>query len=327
MDDDRVALERARSTSASSDRVAGTRITADHPPSAGSTVAPPAPASDRPQRRVVRSNAIEDPLAARPLRARAGGAPRSGPASTPTDTCRRSAPGDPALRRRRRVRSLERDPSELHLWQADALRQPAEPAQQAAGGTAKARGSTNGAAQRVVAEHLVEDQRGARVAQRPRQLIRVGVAERPSRSDCWDSRRGRRGSRASTPRSTSVEIDRPPAVILQRVAPLSHAVEARQVIEERIAGDRRQHAGTAGLAQELEEHRIRFTGAGRQHDPIRVDRQTAPGVVRRDRLARVRAGRTAPAGRSAPPRSRKPGAADPAGIECRRAWGSTPSGR
>ena len=103
--------------------------------------------------------------------------------------------------------------------------------------------------------------------------------------------------------STSIGPD---AVVVERVAALSDAVEPRQVIEQRIAGHRRQHVRTAGLAEQLEENGIRLTGARREHDSIRDRCEDRAWRRSRPRPRVPRAGRAAPVGRSAQPASARP---------------------
>ena len=90
------------------------RRTADQPPSACRTSTAGRAATACRERRVIRSYALEH-LPRGPRRPRSGRARPPAPASTPTDTCRRSARAAPAPRRRaapdRRPRSSRASPA------------------------------------------------------------------------------------------------------------------------------------------------------------------------------------------------------------------------
>jgi hypothetical protein len=57
-----------------------------------------------------------------------------------------------------------------------------------------------------------------------------------------------------------IDVDSPTAVVLEQVRNRGHALELRQVFEQRIARLRHQD-GIAGIAQQLEEQRVGFAGA------------------------------------------------------------------
>jgi len=80
-------------------------------------------------------------------------------------------------------------------------------------------------------------------------------------------------------------IERPAAVIFEVVRHGLHAIQPRQMIEQRIARRRHEHGVTMRRAEQLEEQRVGFAGTCRQHDAIRSNRDAAPRVVAGDRLA------------------------------------------
>jgi hypothetical protein len=192
-------------------------------------------------------------------------------------------------------RAVERDPSELHLWEPGGLRQAPEPRRQA-GRLPQRGGLVDRRAQRIVPEDFVDDERGAARGAAIRQLGRVASGQRGSRRIVRADGQHRACVRRPRP-IQRVDVDRPRAVIVQRVAPLGDAVEPDEVFEERVARDRRQHGGRAGVAEQLEEDGIRFTRACREHDPFPIDRQAAAdvgagdggaGVLEAERLRAVR---------------------------------------
>ena len=161
----------------------------------------------------------------------------------------------------------------------------------------------------VVGEHLVADQRHAARRAQLNQRLQSPPGERPTRSGCWARRRARPWCAPSTPPPPPRRRCRH-SPCMSRSYGTAHALERREVLEERIAGPRHQH-GIAGVAQQLEEQRVGFAGAGgerirdRRHRPrrgarSRPRRPPAPTRIRTARVVGQRgAGRPAtPAGRT-----------------------------
>jgi len=183
------------------------------------------------------------------------------------------------------VRPVERDPSQLDLRQPRALRQPAETRDETAR-RAQGRRLDERIAERIVPEHLVHDQRRVALGASRRQLIGIGSGQHRARRVVRTD--GEHRARVAAPYAIERRrIDRPRAVILERITPLADAVEAGEMIEQRIAGRRRQHVGPSGIAEQLEEDGVRFTGARCEHDPFPIDREAAPRVGVGDGSARV----------------------------------------
>ena len=84
------------------------------------------------------------------------------------------------------------------------------------------------------------------------------------------------------------EVDRPATVHVEIVGrAVATQIEARQMIEQRIARPRHQHL-VAGVRQQLEQQRVAVAGAGGQHDALGRARSNAlPRVVGRDRATRA----------------------------------------
>ena len=82
------------------------------------------------------------------------------------------------------------------------------------------------------------------------------------------------------------EVDAPPRVQFEIVGAGRHQFESREVLEQRIAGARHQHL-VFGVGQQLEQQRVRFARARRQHDALGRHHEAAALVVRRDRTPRV----------------------------------------
>jgi len=79
-------------------------------------------------------------------------------------------------------------------------------------------------------------------------------------------------------RAQLVGVDFPPAVILKIVRLGAHTFEAGQVLEQRIAGSRHQHA-VARVTEQLEQPAVRLARARRQHDVRRVDDHATPAMI------------------------------------------------
>ena len=76
-----------------------------------------------------------------------------------------------------------------------------------------------------------------------------------------------RGVTAASRESKSI---RQPRVRVEIVGARRHLLEARQVVEQRIARPRDQHL-VAGIGKQLEQAAVRLARAGRQRDPFRCD--------------------------------------------------------
>jgi hypothetical protein len=83
------------------------------------------------------------------------------------------------------------------------------------------------------------------------------------------------------------QIDAPSAMVVEAIRSGGHAVELREVIEERITGHRHEHLVSARRAQQLEQQRVGFAGARGQHDAIRIDGNAASRVIGSHRLSRL----------------------------------------
>ncbi len=82
-----------------------------------------------------------------------------------------------------------------------------------------------------------------------------------------------------------VNVDGPPAVVIERVRKRPDAVERRQVLEQRIAGAGHQHL-VARVAQQLEEEAVGLARAGGQDDAGGIEVDAVPEGVERHRLTR-----------------------------------------
>ena len=102
------------------------------------------------------------------------------------------------------------------------------------------------------------------------------------RADHEDRARPRRDGRLD-----GVRVDRPGAVVLERVRPDVDQLEPREVLEQRVARHRHQHL-VAGVAEELEEERVGLARAGREDHARRVDRSAGGVDPLGDRLAGAR---------------------------------------
>src|SRR3954447_6580600 len=175
-------------------------------------------------------------------------------------------------------------PPKLHLRKTSRLRQPTQPEQQTLAALERRRLRQWRIGERVIAEHFIQNERSIAPGATTYQLIsvafvqyRTGWIVRRHRQDCPRFRR---------PRPVEIDaIDFPCAVIRQRVTAIHNRVEACQVREQRIAGNWRQDVRLSGVAEQLEEERVGFAGAGRQHDSIGCYANTAPGVRLRNRLS------------------------------------------
>jgi hypothetical protein len=70
------------------------------------------------------------------------------------------------------------------------------------------------------------------------------------------------------------EVEVPLAVVHERVAPRLDRLELGEELEQRIARARHQHL-VAGVAEQLEQERVRLAGARVQQDALGVDRRAA----------------------------------------------------
>ena len=273
-----------RSTCSSSGSVAGTsqhRIPAAFAVAARDVAAPARRASAARQRSR-RPAHVSAPAAAAP--ARAGCARRAGPACPPRGTCRQRVPAAPAPRRAARAgrttaiqpsfscgrpQDFDRPPSEN--VSARCRRRPGSPA----------RGI---GAPREVGEHLVGDDR--HVAGRAQLLQVARLVLLQERSGGVVGVHHHDGARAlGHLRRQAAGAQVPLAVVGKRVGPMHHVFEAGEKVEERIARARHQHL-VAGIAQCLEQERVRLAAARGEQDLAGIDRRAAPQVVARDGSAR-----------------------------------------
>jgi hypothetical protein len=77
-------------------------------------------------------------------------------------------------------------------------------------------------------------------------------------------------------------------VVFEVIPQRAHAVEAHQVVEQRVARNRYQHVVSMRFAQQLEEQRVRFARAGGQQHVFRSNADAAAIVLARNRRARGR---------------------------------------
>ena len=163
-----------------------------------------------------------------------------------------------------RRRAFDRQPAQLHLRQPRRLGQPTEAEQET--GRRRERGRLHyRIAKRIIDEHLVDNQRGVPLGTATGQ--QRGIGGRQTRSGRIVRRNRQDGAGPVGPLTIDlVRGNGPFAVILERVAALLDAVEAGEVIEQRIARHRGQHVRPCRIAQELEEQRVGLAGACRQHD-------------------------------------------------------------
>ncbi len=186
-------------------------------------------------------------------------------------------------------RPLDGNPSELDLRQRDRLRQPSEPEGQC-------RPSRAGAGipdrpslpiEGVVGKHLVEDQRG--FPRRAPPVYVVQLARGEDRAGGVVRTDGKQRPCFLCPLTVhALKVHVPPPVVVERVAPRPDPVERRQMLEERVARRRDEHGLRAGIAEELEQQRVRLAGARGHCDVLRRNLHAAARVVGGNGLSRRR---------------------------------------
>ena len=186
-----------------------------------------------------------------------------------------------------RRRTGRGDPSELHLRQADHLRQPAQRKRQHIVAPQRAGRTTAGAAlEIVVGKHFIADDGDVSRRAPRREPVQLGLGgDRAGRVVRTDDQE-RTGAGTGGPLDAG-QVDGPRAVAGEVVVAGHEQIHLRQVVEERIARARHEHF-IALVAEQLEQQRIRLAGAGRQGDAIRRHRHALSGVLARHRLARGR---------------------------------------
>ena len=135
--------------------------------------------------------------------------------------------------------------------------------------------------QPVVHEDLVGDERQAVCRAAGRQ--RADVASRQHRAGRvvrahHDDGAGAGGDAGGD----GVGVVAPAAVRIERVGHGPHRLEPAQDLEQRVARDRDEHL-VAGIAQHLEQERVRLARAGGQDDPAGIDRRAVPAELGADR--------------------------------------------
>ena len=184
-------------------------------------------------------------------------------------------------------RAADGHPAELHLRQPGRFRQAAERERQ--------RGLVAADRDRVLRAARADSRRRLR-RRSARSLARARVGEpdevvaaqhrsrRIVRADDEDG--------ADVRRQRVVEtraVDRPRVVFEQTIRTQRHGFESGQQLEQRVARLRDEHRVT-GIAEQLEQQRVRLARAGGDDDAIGRDDAAATGVVARDRLVERRRG-------------------------------------
>ena len=141
--------------------------------------------------------------------------------------------------------------------------------------------------QGVIGEDLVDDERRVACLAAFRERRELGASQhRAGRVVRADGQHGADG--VSPALVERLDIDRPSALILQPVRNRPHAVEPRQMIEERVTRDRKHDRIAVRRAEELEEYGVRVTGTGGEHDAFGSNVDAVSRVVARDSSPRVR---------------------------------------
>ena len=180
------------------------------------------------------------------------------------------------------------------------LRQPAEAERQHVGAGAARDVAVGRRVERIVGEHFVADERQLVAAADVRQARRDRPRCRNEPVGLFGDTTSMRAYAIGRGASHRVDVDAPRRRDTRaRTASRVDRFEPRQVLEQRIARLRHQHL-VAGIAQQLEQQRVRLAGARRQRHAIGGDDDAAAAEVGGDRLARR------PAGRAAADRSRAP---------------------
>ena len=177
-------------------------------------------------------------------------------------------------------------PSQLQLRQPEALRQASE-----AEGQRLALSQYGGRPRQVAIEHVLGEDLVADECQAVRTTVdRKGIQFRAPQIRPGRVVRVHHDDRARTVgRRTpqAVDVERPLPVVLEVVGARPDGVQRGQVLEERVARRRHEHL-VAGIAEQLEEHRVRVARAGGQHDAVARHGHAAAAEVAHHRVARGR---------------------------------------
>jgi len=178
--------------------------------------------------------------------------------------------------------SARHDPRQLQLREAAALRKAAEGEGQA-GFPCGERLRVLVRGQREVEEHFVDDQ-GDRGTVR---AVAQSLGGRGIDPGAGGVVRVHEEGGARTHRDPGLGgAGLPPAVRVERKAGGAHALERRQVLEERVGRRGHEHR-VAGIAEELEQEAVRLARRRGDDDPFGIDLDPARGVLARHRLARA----------------------------------------
>ena len=198
--------------------------------------------------------------------------------------------------RRLGVRAADDDPAQLQMGKAAGLRQPAQAEDAGRRGQRRLdRGRLDAARialEGVVGEHLVGDDRQAGGGRDRGQTCRLVASQEAARRIVRVDDDDRPRPRAARPRVgqrlfDAGEVDAPDTVERQAIADRHGALQADQVVVQRVARLRDQDR-VARVAQQLEQERARFAGAGGDRDARRVDGGSGRRVRRGDCRARGR---------------------------------------
>ena len=180
------------------------------------------------------------------------------------------------------VPATDGNPGQLGLRQRDRLRESAECEAEDVGSPEEQAARRDGRRQLVIGKHFVRDDGGIVFPAERGDRFEFGRVDELARWIVGAHEQHGARSGAECPLDAP-DVDGPGCVVLELVRNGHHRIEARQVIEQRIARMRNQHL-VAGSAQQFEQQRIGFARTRCQRNSIDRGRQSSPFEISHHRL-------------------------------------------